>query len=101
MSFAFIAVSVTQNFEPLNSAIDVFNNDSFPRKIAVKAFLLVRQRIVFALFIRSLTVCVKLDDSLITAVCQKLDERVNPNEFILKKREIMRFSACLRDADNL
>ena len=100
MSFAFVSVSVTHNFESLNSAIDVFDNDSFPRKLTVKVLFFLRQWFVFALFIRGLTVRVKLNYSLITAIRQKLNQLVNPNEFVLEKCEIMRFPHCLSYAND-
>jgi len=59
MPFSPIAIPFPQDFERFDPGIDVFNHNTLSRQLAIKPFLLRRQRMILALFVRDATVLVQ------------------------------------------
>ena len=77
VSSSSVSVSFGDDFEHLDFSVDVFDDDSLTCQSAVKRLLLLRQRVVFALFVRYFAVGVVRRNALITTVRLDLDLRAD------------------------
>ena len=68
MSPSSVSVAFGHDFEHLDFAVDVFNDNPFPCQSPVKRLLFFGERVVFAFFVRYFAVGVVRRNALITAV---------------------------------
>lgn len=100
MSFSSVSIPFAHDFESFDFCVDVFNDDSFLRQLAVERFLFHRQRVIFACFVRDSAVFVQLQQPLITTVGQQQNPAKDRPNRRFENLKIMHGPFVLGGAEN-